>query len=306
MQLILDTDPGVDDAMTYFYAHAHAGIDLRAMTTVFGNVTVETATRNALWLAHATGAGTRVHQGSDAPLSIAPNRPSDYVHGPNGFGDVELGDFSATPEVEEAASYLVRAAAGAPGQLTLCAIGPLTNVARAVQLDPDFVGNLKQLVIMGGSLDAGGNVTSHAEANFWNDPHAADIVLNAPGGGRVVIVGLDVTTQIAFGASDFDALAQAAPRAGDFLRRIGQFYMRFYESVTGSYLCYLHDPAALIACELPDHFTMETTPLAVITEGEEIGKMVRREGAGRLCEVCMQVDAAAVLARYKEIVSLNA
>ncbi|QUJ75629.1 nucleoside hydrolase [Sulfitobacter albidus] len=305
MQLVLDTDPGVDDAMTFYYAHANPGITFAAMTTIFGNVTVDDATRNAAWLVQQVGGATQVHAGAAAPLAITPNEPSAYVHGARGLGDVDIGDFHATPDSEDAAAWLVRAAAAAPGTLTLCAVGPLTNIARAVEIDPGFVGNLAQLVIMGGALDAPGNVTPHAEANFWNDPHAAQIVLNAPGGGRVVVIGLDVTTRIAFHAADFDALALEAPEAGGFLREIGQFYMRFYETVTGSYQCYLHDPAALIAAEMPELFTFEETPLTVTCEGDRIGGMSRRGGDGRRCAVAMDVDVDAVLARYKEIVALN-
>jgi inosine-uridine nucleoside N-ribohydrolase len=306
MKLIIDTDPGVDDAMTYFYAHAAPEIDLLALTTIFGNVTIDDAVRNALWLTEFSGSSATVHRGETAPLAIVPNHHSDFVHGKRGFGDFEIADPARVENDEDAVSYLIRMASENPQELTLCAIGPLTNVAKAVQRDPDFVGNLKQLVIMGGSLDAGGNITPHAEANFWNDPHAADIVLNAPGGGRVVIVGLDVTMKIIFDATKFDDLAAVSPKTGDFLRQIGQFYMRFYESVTGTYQCFLHDPAALIACEDGAPFGMEQHRLSVVIEGEEIGKMVRREGDdGRECHVCTTVDAAAVIARYTDIVSRN-
>lgn len=305
MDLILDTDPGVDDAMAFYYAHANPDIRLRAMTTVFGNVTVEDATRNAAWMRAHVGAQSEVHRGSAMPLVIPPNPPSANVHGPAGLGDVEIGEFDAVPDSEDAAGFLVRAAAAAPGTLTLCAIGPLTNVAEAVRRDPAFVENLHQLVIMGGALDAPGNVTPHAEANFWNDPDAADIVLNAPGGGEILVIGLDVTTLIAYHAADFDALAEAAPKVGSFLRSIGQFYMRFYETVTGNFQCYLHDPAALIACERDDLFKMEPTPLSVMTEGQEIGRLRRDPSRSRVCFVAMAVDAPAVLARYNEIVARN-
>ncbi|MEP1522513.1 nucleoside hydrolase [Ascidiaceihabitans sp.] len=299
MKTILDTDPGVDDAMTFYYAHASAQTDLVAMTTIFGNVTVEDATQNALWLAESVQTQTPVYRGAQTPLKITPNTPSAHVHGKHGFGDMIDRTISTTAEAESAAAFLAAEAARKPGELTVCAIGPLTNIALALDIDPNFIANLRQLVIMGGSLEAGGNVTPHAEANFWNDPHAANKVLTAPGTGAVIIVGLDVTTQISFFQSDYDDMAEKSPKAGGFLKDIGEFYMRFYETVTGKYQGYLHDPAALIACEAPELFTMRDVRLQVITEGENIGEMVPHASSERVCKVCMDVDIPAVLNRYK-------
>lgn len=304
MKLILDTDPGVDDAMAYFYAHGQKDIELVALTTIYGNVTIKDATQNALWLTEYSNAACKVYQGSAVPLEITPNAPADFVHGAHGFGDYEIGEVMGSAQAETAADYLVRAAQETPGELTLCAVGPLTNVAMAIQKDPDFVSNLAQLVIMGGSLDAGGNVGEYAEANFWNDPHAANIVVNAPGGGRIIIVGLDVTSQIECLESDFEDVAKAAPRAGGFLSEIGQFYMRFYKSKTGRMSCHMHDPTAVIACLKPEFISLEETSLSVVTEGEKIGMLARRtDQNGRKCFVAMGVDAQAVMAEYKQTVS---
>lgn len=301
MKLIIDTDPGVDDAMAFFYAHGHKDINLIALTTVFGNVTTEDATRNALWLSAFSGADCPVYAGAGKPLRIPPNKPSDYVHGPHGFGTFEIGPLETRAADETAAAFLVRAARQMPGEITVCAIGPLTNIARAIEKDPDFVSNLAQLVIMGGSLDAGGNVTEYAEANFWNDPHAADIVVNAPGNGRIVIVGLDVTSQIEFQARDFENLAGAAPETGAFLNEIGQFYMAFYKTKTGRMSCHMHDPTAIIAALTPELLEMEEVALRVVTEGEQIGMLQRRATqAGRKCFVCMRVNSEGVLSSYKQ------
>ncbi|MEP4199370.1 MAG: nucleoside hydrolase [Aliishimia sp.] len=299
MKTILDTDPGVDDAMTFYYAHASAGTDLIAMTTIFGNVTVEDATQNALWLAESVQTEIPVYQGSKTPLEIIPNTPSAHVHGEHGFGDLNDRTITTKAEAESAAEFLVSEAARQPGELTVCAIGPLTNIALALDIDPKFIANLRQLVIMGGSLEAGGNITPYAEANFWNDPHAANKVLTSPGGGTVIIVGLDVTTRISFFQSDYDEMAAQSPKAGGFLKDIGEFYMRFYETVTGKYQAYLHDPAALIACEAPELFTMQDVMLKVITEGENVGEMVPHLFSERVCKVCIDVDIPAVLNRYK-------
>ncbi len=305
MKLIIDTDPGVDDAMAYFYAHAHPQIDLIALTTTYGNVTIADATRNALWLGEMSGGCEPVYQGHAVPLKIEPHPPADFVHGKHGFGDYEIGTPARNAEAEEASDFLVRAAREAKGEITLCAIGPLTNVARAIEKDAGFVSNLAQLVIMGGALEVGGNVGAYAEANFWNDPHAADIVVNAPGAGRIVIVGLDVTSQIEFLAKDFDGLAKVSPIAGDFLRQIGQFYMNFYQTKTGRLSCHMHDPSAIIACLHPELMVMEETALGVVSSGEQIGNLVRREGGGRKCHIAMGVDAGALLAEFKRIVGLN-
>ncbi|SLN27139.1 nucleoside hydrolase [Pseudooctadecabacter jejudonensis] len=306
MKLILDTDPGVDDAMTYFYAHAHSAIDLIGITSVFGNVTVDNAYRNAHWLTQTTGATADVRRGAETPLQITPNPPSDYVHGPTGFGDVDIGEVAIPPQDETAAAYLVRMAAASPGEITLCAIGPMTNVARAIQADPAFLDNLKQLVIMGGSLDAGGNVTTQAEANFWNDPHAAEVVFSTPTETEILVVGLDVTTLISFYQADFDELAAQSPKAGGFLRDIGQFYMRFYEEVTGTYQCYLHDVAAIIAAEQPALFTFEDTRLQMVCDGDAIGAMRRSQEPDRpIVRVAMTVQSEAVRTQYKAVAAQN-
>ncbi len=303
MRTIIDTDPGIDDAMTFYYAHGSDRTELAAMATVFGNVTTAIATRNALWLGDSVGSPYPVHRGADAPRAMPGNPPSAHVHGAQGFGDIVVEGVTRDAGAMAAAEHLVAEAAKAPGTLTVCAIGPLTNIAAALDLDSDFIANLRQIVIMGGSLDAGGNVTAQAEANFWNDPHAAHRVLTAPGGGEIVIVGLDVTRQVAFTPADFDRVARDAPVAGGILRQMGDFYMRFYESVTGARTCFLHDPAALIACEFPEMFGMEEHRLGVVCEGEAIGAMVRDETSPRACRVCTTVDAEAVIARYLDVLA---
>lgn len=303
MKVILDTDPGIDDAMAYFYGLGASEIDLVGLTTIFGNVTIEDATKNALWLTEFSGAKAGVFKGAARPLSIKPNPPSDFVHGPHGFGDVTIGEVLGTPEAEAAADYLVRAARETPGEITLCAVGPLTNVGLAIQKDPEFVSNLKQLVIMGGSLDAGGNVSDYAEANFWNDPHAANIVVNAPGGGDIVIVGLDVTSKINFTAAHFENLAKASPKSGGFLRDIGQFYMAFYKTKINTMSCHMHDPTAMMVCIKPEIMEMTEVALEVVTDGEKIGMLARRDDtSGRKCRVCVGVKADAVIADFMAVV----
>lgn len=307
MKLIIDTDPGVDDAMAFYYAHAHPDIDLLALTTVFGNVTISDATRNALWLTQNAQASTKVYQGAASPLSIPPNPPSDFVHGPRGFGTVDIPDPEGHAQAESAVDYLVGIARKYPGEITVCAIGPLTNIALAVQKDAGFISNLKQLVIMGGVLRAKGNVSDVAEANFWNDPHAANIVLTAPGAGHIITVGLDITDKIAFTAADFHHLAQSSPQAGGFLKAIGAFYLSFYESRSGVAECSLHDPSAVIACLHPEFFKIETHPVAVTTSGKAIGQMhiTADESKPRKSHICVGGDIQMIKGHFIKITQLN-
>lgn len=306
MKLIIDTDPGVDDAMAFYYAHAHPDIELLALTTVFGNVTIENATRNALWLTESAMASTQVYQGAAKPLSITPNPPSDFVHGPRGFGTVDIADPMGRMQPQSAADYLVDMARTYPGEVTVCAIGPLTNIALAIEKDPRFMSNLKQLVIMGGVLHAKGNVSDVAEANFWNDPHAANIVLTAPGTSPIITVGLDITDNIAFTAADFDNLAMTSPKAGGFLKAIGAFYLDFYESRTGRAECSLHDPSAVIACLYPEFFNIETQPVAVTTSGEAIGQMhISKTPNGRKSHICVGGDVDVIKTNFITVTSRN-
>ncbi|MEX0304069.1 MAG: nucleoside hydrolase, partial [Leisingera sp.] len=205
VKLIIDTDPGIDDAMAIFYAAAAPDIELLGLTTIFGNVTTGTATRNALRLLEAAGLDVPVSAGAAAPLVLPPFTPSAHVHGEEGFGDIPAADPKAAPLEEEAADFLCRMAREHKGELVVCPIGPLTNIALAMQRDPDFVKNVKSIVIMGGSLEEGGNITPHAEANIYHDPHAADIVCQ--GGAKVVFVGLDVTHRILCLPEDFASIA---------------------------------------------------------------------------------------------------
>jgi len=307
VKLIIDTDPGVDDAMAYFYAHASTDIQTIALTTVFGNVTIEDANHNALWLTEFSQASTRVYAGAAVPRAMPVNPPAVHVHGEHGLGNYKTGGVSGACEIESAAEFLVQAANRHPGELSLCAVGPLTNVARAIDRDPGFIEKLRQLVIMGGSLRGGGNVTPHAEANFWHDPHAADAVLNAPGGGTITIVGLDVTHEINVGPDCFQSLAETAGKTGAFLYDIGNYYLDFYEQNVGKRLCSLHDPAAIIACVHPEWFSTESHRLAVVTSGDQIGRMVTVEsgGAGRVCSVCTKVDADSVVRDFEQISARN-
>lgn len=301
IKLIIDTDPGIDDAMAIFHAAASPEIELLGLTTIFGNVTVETATRNALRLTEAAGLDIPVAQGAVKPLELPPITPTARVHGDEGFGNIPAAQPTGQAIAESAASFLVRMAREHKGELVLCPIGPLTNIALAIQMDPEFVTNVARIVVMGGGI-AGGNITPYAEANIYHDPHAADILFAS--GARVEMVGLDITHQILCTAVDFDVLASAAPKLGGMLKEMSIFYLHFYETVGKFDGCSLHDPAAVIACERPDWFGYDDLPVQVVCEGEEIGRTTVDHDAGRpAIKVGLRVEAAAVKAHFMDTIA---
>lgn len=228
MKMIIDTDPGVDDALAILYAAAHSGIELVGLTTVFGNVTIEQATRNALYLVERAGLDIPVAQGAGQPLFLPPFPPSHTVHGPEGFGDLPAVEPTGSAVSETAAEFLVRVAREHPGELVVCPIGPITNIAHAMMLDPAFAENIRGIVFMGGALDVPGNITAAAEANTFHDPHALDVVLKS--GAPTLMVGLDVTMQVLLTAEDFGTLARIDPVNGPFLQEMSHFYLDFYRS----------------------------------------------------------------------------
>ena len=302
-KLIIDTDPGIDDAMAIFYAAAAPDIELLGLTTIFGNVTTKTATRNALRLLEKAGLDLPVAKGADVPLVLPPFTPSAHVHGAEGFGDIPAEEPKGQAVAEDAADFLIRMAREHKGELVVCPIGPLTNIAHAIQRDPEFVKNVKRIVIMGGSLEEGGNITPHAEANIYHDPHAADVVFGS--GGNVVMVGLDVTHRILCTKEDFTAISGQSPELGGMLQEMSVFYLHFYETVGKFDGCSLHDPAAVIACTHPDLFETRAVPIRVACEGEESGATLLADPGSRpKTEVCMGVQSDQVKALFLQRLAL--
>jgi purine nucleosidase len=204
-RIVLDCDPGIDDALAIAFAHGHPGIDLVGITTVAGNVGLAKTTANALAVCEFIGAaGIPVTAGCAGPL-LRPALDARQVHGDSGLGGAVLPPPAASPAGGHAIDYLIETVRAAPGEITLVATGPLTNIALAVQREPRLADWVRQFVIMGGSAGRG-NVTPAAEYNIWADPEAAAAVFRA--GWTVVMLGLDVTLRT--GASD------------EVLRRMGE------------------------------------------------------------------------------------
>jgi purine nucleosidase len=264
--IILDVDTGIDDALALILAgHLVDDFRIAAVTTVAGNVDFATATENTrAVLGLIRRVDVPVAAGAAGPL-VRPLRTATTFHGARGLGplDVATLDVPRAPLVPESAAELIaRTARERPGQISLIATGPLTNVALALKMDTALAGRLAEIVIMGGAIEVAGNASPLAEANFLNDPEAAQIVLAA--GITTVLVPLDVTEQVAVTRPRLEALraaARANPTAvADFAIAILDFYLGASEQY-GRTGCSLHDPLAVLLAARSDF--AETVPLAV-------------------------------------------
>jgi len=175
-KVILDVDTGIDDALALLLALRSPELDIIGITCVAGNVTLDRVIKNTCAVLDIAGAEIPVHAGARKPL-LAPLKTATLFHGENGLGGVELAPSRARVEEEDAASFLVRSVREQPGEITLIAVGPLTNVALAVRRDSEFAAGLDHLIVMGGAVHDAGNVNGVAEANFSNDPEAEAAVV---------------------------------------------------------------------------------------------------------------------------------
>ncbi|WP_342594491.1 nucleoside hydrolase [Salinicola lusitanus] len=301
--IIFDTDPGVDDAQAIAIALAHPDIELLGLTTTFGNVTIEVATQNALLLAELAGQSIPVAQGAAGPLVKPKNPPPGHIHGDNGLGNIELPQVSTQALKQSAAQFIVEQVNARPGEVVLAAVGPLGNLAAALQLDPTLVDKVKRVVVMGGSIREGGNVTPVAEANIFNDPHAAARVLQAD--WPLTLVGLDATHRCVLDPQSMARIVEAQGRLGKVLGESYDFYRAFYQQALGIDGCCPHDSCALVWLMRPDLFRVERGYLSVVTDGLAEGQTLmapeRREfvdprwSQGNVAEICMNADGPGVI-----------
>jgi inosine-uridine nucleoside N-ribohydrolase len=297
-RILIDTDPGIDDAMAILYAIAAPDIELVGLTTVFGNVAIEIATRNALQLLELAGIEVPVARGAGKPLRRELAPPPDFIHGAQGFGEALLPSPSRKADPRPAPRFIADTILENPGSITLVPVGPLTNVALALREAPEIAKAVKRVVVMGGAVRTAGNVNEHAEANIWNDPDAAAEVFAAE--WPVTLVGLDVTQKVRCKDHDLDPMRTTSPKCGPFLNEAAAFYFRFHEKVRGFTGCYLHDPAAVICATHPEWFETVEAPLTATVDGEALGR-TREGGGGPAQRAATGVNAEAVRGRFLEI-----
>lgn len=308
-RMILDVDTGIDDAMAILYALNRPGIRLEALTTTFGNTDVDRATANTLRILELAGR-------PDIPVARGPGRSllkpfvkgAVHVHGDNGLGDIVLPEPKIKAVPEHASDLMIRMARENPGEITLCPVGPITNVAIALAKEPDVAPLFKEIVVMGSTIfhpGIQGIATPIADANFWNDPEAAEIVLRS--GAKITLVGMDVTMKVLLTKPMREEIAREGGRVGETMMRISEFYVRSYETMhPGIAGCGLHDPLAVAIAEDPTLARME--PMCVdielsgaLTRGATIADRRRSVALERRnANVCLEVDGDRFSKRFVE------
>jgi purine nucleosidase len=321
IQVIYDTDPGVDDAMALYYALAHPAIDVIGITTTFGNVTVDQAATNALYLSAIAGKRIAVTKGVQSPLGKSPKAPPAHIHGADGLGNlVTRAPTTNMLDPRSSAQFIVDTARAQPGEITLVAVGPLGNLSLALTLEPALPSLLREVILMGGAINEPGNVSPVAEANIWNDSCAADTVFTA--GFKLTMVGLDVTHQVIMPVALFERIANYHRHiATDTLLHAVGFYANFYSNlyphVAKIHGCFGHDVLAFLFLSNPEFFTLQNGRIRVATEGLAQGQTIMnrkdfidypQSGWGKdipLTQACMNVNAKACIAEFERVMLLN-
>lgn len=272
LPVILDGDPGLDDAIAWLLALASPEeVEVLGLTTVYGNVGLNLTTRNAGVTLALAGADVPVYAGADRPL-VRPALTAAQVHGESGLPARDLPEPRRGPEPEHAVQFIVRAVRERPGEVTLVATGPLTNLALAFRLAPDLPGLVREVVWMGGSTGQG-NRTPAAEFNALADPHAAQIVLES--GAPLRMFGLNVTMQAVATPERVQRLRTLGNRAGAVSAELLTFYAGIYRERYGLPGGALHDPLAVAAVIRPDLCRMQAMKVQIETqEGLNCGRTV--------------------------------
>ncbi len=249
-KIIIDTDPGVDDAHAILLALAYPGVEIEAITTVNGNVGLDLTTANALKILDAAGKDIPVYRGCDRPLV---NRclEATHVHGEDGLGDCGIPASKKTAQSEHAVHALIRLADENPGQLTLAAIGPLTNLASALMIDPRLPSKYKRLVIMGGAIHGRGNTsTVTAEFNIYTDPEAAHIVFSS--WPMLTLISWETTLGHVFTREVLDRFFGLGTPRARFFHDTNQKALSFIREYDGQDMLFAPDGLALAVAVEPE------------------------------------------------------
>ena len=266
-RIIIDTDPGQDDAVAILLALASPELEVLGITAVAGNVPLALTARNARIICELAGRpDMRVFAGCDRPL-MRKLVTAEHVHGRTGLDGPQLPDPVMPLQTEHAVDFIIRTLRAEPaGTVTLCPLGPLTNIAMAFRLAPDIVGRVQEVVLMGGAYFEVGNITPAAEFNLYVDPQAADIVFRS--GVPLVVMPLDVTHRALTSRARVAAFRNLGTEPGRMVAEWTDFFERFDMAKYGSEGAPLHDPTVIAWLLQPDLFTGRRINVEIETQSE--------------------------------------
>ena len=262
----IDTDTGIDDAFALISSFQLPNIDVVGVSAVCGNVEVDKTFRNARNVLSLCGKeNVKVYKGVEKPL-IVPYHPAYNVHGEDGLGGAVIPESKAPVETKNAIDALYEKAKELNGELTVVAIGPLTNIATAIYKYPDITKYIKEIAMMGGSVGVGGNCSSAAEFNVYGDPHAAQTVMKC--GVPITMFGLDVTMKSVLTREEVDTLKLEEDEVGKFCYQSSFKPMNLYKMLgLGDVMC-MHDTCPLAYLSCPDLFTGKKAGVYVETQSQ--------------------------------------
>ncbi|MFD9900740.1 nucleoside hydrolase [Mesorhizobium sp. NPDC059025] len=252
-KIIIDTDPGQDDAVAILLALASPELDVVGITAVAGNVPLRLTEKNALKICELAGRrDVKVFSGAIRPL-VRQLVTAEHVHGKTGLDGPDLPEPTMKLQEQHAVDFIVETLMREePGTITLCPLGPLTNIALALVREPKIAPRIKEIVLMGGGFFEGGNVTPAAEFNIYVDPHAADVVFRS--GVPIVVMPLDVTHKALTTAKRVEAFRRMGSKVGDATASLLDFFERFDEEKYGTDGGPLHDPCVIAYLLKPELF----------------------------------------------------
>lgn len=261
LRVVLDTDPGIDDALAILLAIASPEVDLACVTATGGNCPLEDGIRNAR---NVLALGGRPDLQASAGVALPLLRPpftALETHGDTGLGYARLPDSSAPIAAEHGVDAIIREIMARPGEVTLVAVAPLTNVALAIRKEPRIVQAVRNVIIMGGAIRADGNTTSLAEFNFYVDPHAAHIVLES--GMPITLLPWDITQDVLLTQAHIDRLLAIPSPISRFIADATRYYIEFHLGTFGFAGCSINDPVALAMAFMPDLAKTEPVHIAI-------------------------------------------
>ncbi|MHA1269577.1 MAG: nucleoside hydrolase [Candidatus Helarchaeota archaeon] len=299
LKCIIDCDPGIDDALALIFASKLKNIEIMAITTTYGNNSVENTSSNALKIIELIKmTNIPVAKGFSSPIikdfrmpKFNYSDPKSNPHGPTGLGNANLGTPNTKLSNLHAIDLISQIILEYPNKISLISLGPLTNIAILFLKYPNIIDYIKELTIMGGAINIGGNITPYSEFNIWSDAEAAKIVFNY-GKSKIILVPLDVTRQIIF--SDIE-IFNKNDKYHQFLYDILKFYNKFHEPILGFSGSFLHDPFAIGVAS--DHTLCKIHKTSLDVEIENLDEYGRtfipfeKKNENTELNVCTAIDA---------------